>query len=117
MSGNLGADGSGQAIGFSTEVVTGNMGSTSVRAFVKEVWGTGSPSVNHMIIVQDVVGVEQTYTTDSDLDNHRLSGLENLPNGSILIYVLFAASNGYNVPFFVFQNVLNSITNSLEDLI
>lgn len=115
MSGNLGADGSGSTTGF--ESLTSSTGTTTVRAFCKEVYGTGSPSVNHMIIVQDVAGVVHTYATDTDLDTHRLSGLENLPTGSILIYVLFAASNGYNVPFFVFENMLDSIMNSLEDLV
>jgi len=88
ITGNLGADGSGNADGtsFGTSV-----GGQSYLIFAKRVYGTSDPSVNHIVIVPGGSGVSHSFLSDTNNDLHTISGLSS--NGEIY-YLLVARSSG-----------------------
>lgn len=89
--GNLGADGYGVANG---SVLTRTVGGVVYKGFFKGVSGAYDPSVNHLIIVEDRPGVSQTYSTNTDNDQHTVIGL----SGAVrLYYLLFSRQNGGQV--------------------
>lgn len=93
ISGNNGADGRGTASGFDYTVTVGCM---TYYVFVKQVYGAGDPSINHVFIVPDngtTPAPTHTFSTNTDDDNHVLNGLGGFER---LYYLLFAGSGGYN---------------------
>ena len=89
--GNLGADGYGVANG---SVLTRTVGGVVYKGFFKGVSSAYDPSVNHLVIVEDRPGVSQTYSTNTDNDQHTVIGL----SGAVrLYYLLFSRQNGGQV--------------------
>ena len=84
ITGNLGADGAGFATG--TELVHGGY-----RGYVKQVHGASTPSVNHLIIIQDSPGPVQNFSTNTDHDQHELVGLSGTTR---IYYLLFSTADG-----------------------
>lgn len=84
MSGSLGADGGGSASG----AILRRHGYVG---FLKRVYGTSAPSVNHLIILPDSPGLAHTFSTNTDLDDHEVTGL---PSSTRLYALVFAAKAG-----------------------
>jgi subtilisin family serine protease len=87
-SGNLGADGSGTADG---AVLTVQRGSTTYYGYVKRVYNAGDPSVNHLMIVEGTGSQNHEFSTDTNNDYHRVTGLMNAKR---IYYLLYAGSTG-----------------------
>jgi hypothetical protein len=87
ITGNLGADGGGIT---SAAELTRTVGGVTWKGFVKRVSGAGDPSVNHLILVPSTTAT-RTYSSDTNSDQHRVSGLETIDR---IYYLLFSSSNG-----------------------
>ncbi|MEQ8475031.1 choice-of-anchor D domain-containing protein [Fulvivirga sp.] len=88
IEGNLGADGGGSV---DASILNLEISGRSFLGFVKRVYGTSDPSVNHLIIVEDRGTLGHEFSTDSDNDFHRVYGLE---DSQRLYYLLFAGTSG-----------------------
>jgi len=86
ISGNLGADGSGSAVGHELTLVVAG---TSYDLFMKQVYGDGDPSVNHFIIIPSNPNASHSFPGDTDDDQHDLTGIE----GSTRLYYFLVASD------------------------
>ncbi|MBV6501798.1 MAG: hypothetical protein CJBNEKGG_04317 [Prosthecobacter sp.] len=91
ISGGLGADGSGSATG---AVLNRTHDGLNYTGFFKAVSGTVDPSVNHLVIVESRSGQSHSYSTNTDEDNHTVTGLS---SNSRLYYLLFATADGAQV--------------------
>jgi len=90
IDGNLGADGQGEVDG--AQLTVTHQGS-DYKGFVKRVHNSFDPSINHLIIVKDDAGLNQTIPTTTDFDDHDIDGLANTTR---IYYLLFAEANsGY----------------------
>jgi subtilisin family serine protease len=88
IEGNLGADGHGAADG---TVLSAEVSGVAWRGFVKRVYGAGNvPSVNHLVLVSNPFA-EHEFSTNTDDDHHRVSGLG---SSRRLYYLLYASSLG-----------------------
>ena len=88
ISGNLGADGYGTV---DTQVLTTTINGIQYTGFVKRVYNTYTPSVNHLVIVRSAPGMAHEAATSTDSDYHVIHGLG---NSSQLFYLLYAGSDG-----------------------
>jgi hypothetical protein len=88
ISGNLGADGAGFAAGSVLETV---FGGTEYLGFVKRVYGSVNPSVNHLIIVESDPVVSHEFSTYTNDDYHRLTGATGVHR---IHYLLYAGIGG-----------------------
>ncbi|SHJ41679.1 Serine protease, subtilisin family [Reichenbachiella agariperforans] len=88
INGGLGADGSGSVDG---AVLSYRVGSKEYLGFVKRVYSTSDPSVNHLIIVENNGSVYHSFDTYSDSDEHTVYELSGT---SRLYYLLFASASG-----------------------
>ncbi|MGL4399615.1 MAG: choice-of-anchor D domain-containing protein, partial [Luteolibacter sp.] len=89
ISGNLGADGSGSVDGSSLALTHRGV---AWRGLVKRVFGApGTPSVDHLVILKDSPSLTHTFSTNSDSDNHDITGLAGTDR---LYYLLYSSSNG-----------------------
>ncbi|WP_395741241.1 M36 family metallopeptidase [Prosthecobacter sp.] len=88
ITGNLGADGSGSSDG---SVLTATRGGVSYKGFVKRVYNAGDPSVNHLVIVADNGSVAHSYATDTNDDQHTVTGLTGVTR---VYYLLYAGQSG-----------------------
>jgi hypothetical protein len=96
ITGDLGADSIGNV---SATVLESVRGSRVFRGFVKRVTDgidinddSTDPSVNHLIIVEDDTrSATHTFSTDTNNDQHRVSGLTNTTR---IYYLMYAAQNG-----------------------
>ena len=88
ITGDLGADGSGTT---DTTILTTTRGAATYKGYVKRVYNAGDPSVNHLIIVQDDTALTRTASTDTNNDQHRLSGLAAVTR---IYYLLYASAGG-----------------------
>lgn len=91
ITGNLGADGSGSA---NSTVLTSARFGMVFKGYVKRVYGAGTPSVNHLIIIQDNGAASHTAATYTNDDQHRLTGLTGVTR---VYYLLYATSGGSQV--------------------
>ncbi|WP_422107132.1 HYR domain-containing protein [Winogradskyella sp.] len=92
ITGNLGADSSGAADGFTASITVGN---TTYNIFVKRVredlsGADSDPSVNHLIIIPENANATQNFSADTDDDQHQVTGLSGTTR---LYYLLFASEN------------------------
>jgi protocatechuate 3,4-dioxygenase beta subunit len=86
ITGNTGANGSGTADGVVIPLKNGFV------AFVKRVFGSSKPSINHIVIVPDNgSGQSQTFSTNTDNDQHLVMGLDGVNQ---LHYLLVASAIG-----------------------
>ena len=89
ISGELGADGGGTADGV---VLTQTVSGKTFKGFVKRVCDAGDPSVNHLIMVEDNASAAQTFASNTNDDQHDLTGLS---TSTRVYYLLFAGDSGY----------------------
>ncbi|MEQ8924275.1 MAG: S8 family serine peptidase [Fulvivirga sp.] len=90
ITGNLGADGGGS---MDAAVLNVSKGGRNYLGFVKRVYGTSDPSVNHLIIVEDNGSVNHEFSTDTNNDYHRVFDLDGIERVHYLLYA--SASGGY----------------------
>lgn len=91
ITGNLGADGGGQAEASVLEVTSrGRL----YQGFFKRVFNAGDPSVNQLVIIPHNPEATQTVNFNT---NDGLQQVDNLQNTIELYYLLFASSNGGRV--------------------
>lgn len=88
ITGNLGADGYGST---DTAILTQTRAGTTYRGFVKRVYGTNNPSVNHLVIVADNGAVTHSASADTNNDLHRVSGLSGVTR---IYHLLYAGGSG-----------------------
>ena len=105
ISGNLGADGGG--FQDSTRITLPFCG-THFTAYIKRVYSSGDPSVNHMIIFEsDALG--QTIGLSTDDDFHGITGITT----TRMYYALFAHSLGSRIDdadmTIIFQSILDNV--------
>ena len=103
--GGLGADGAGEVV--SKEILVEHKGN-SYKAFIKQVVGTSKPSVNHMIILKEPTLASQTFSFDTNDDDHFINGLNTEKR---LYYLLFAGSMGYE---YTNEQLTNAFKKFLE---
>lgn len=83
--GNIGADGGGTATSFEI-LANGN----TYTVFMKNVFGSGDPSINQLIIVPgNGDGITQLYDESTDYDDHCLQGL----NVDEIYYIVVSRNN------------------------
>jgi hypothetical protein len=105
IDGNIGADGNG-------EVDTYQYSYNGYTAFVKRVYGTSDPSINHIIIIEgDGTGVSQIVDLNSGFDLHQIF---NIPSSSNeLHYLLMAKPQGIKIT----DLEIDSIVENYIDLV
>jgi M6 family metalloprotease-like protein len=89
ISGNLGADGDGSTDGFMADFVIEDVWYT---VFIKRVFHSWDPSVNHMVIVENASGANHEFATGTDNDYHRITGISNAKR---IYYLLYAGYEDY----------------------
>ena len=110
VSGGLGADASGQVEG---TVLTQTINGITYKGFVKRVFGTDKPSVNHLIVVEDNGSVGHTYATNPSDDGHTVTGLSGVKR---LYYLLFASrknGSGTKIDDSSMSNIMSTLITSL----
>ena len=88
ITGGLGAYGAGYT---DTATLTRTHSGVTYKGFVKRVFGTTTPSVNHLVIVADNDSVSHTAATNTNSDQHRVSGLSGTTR---IYYLLYAGTSG-----------------------
>lgn len=92
INGGLGAGGAGTATGgTATRTVAGVV----YRLFFKRVSGATTPSVNHLIILEDKPGLAHQLDTSTGNDRHEVTGLSGKTR---LYYILFGLQSGTALP-------------------
>ncbi len=113
ISGGLGADGEGIADGFTTTIMVGG---NNYNLFVKRVrnqpGAIGSdPSVNHLIIIPENTAVTHNFATDTDDDQHQITGLAQTTR---LYYLLFASENSGLIDSTTMVSIANSFIATIQ---
>lgn len=88
ISGNNGADGSGTA---DEHVFTTVSGGVTYNVFVKRVYNAWDPSINHVMIIPENASASHTWATNTDNDQHDLTGLASTTR---IYYLLYASASG-----------------------
>lgn len=89
ISGNSGTDGQGSVDG--TTLAT-TVNGRDYTIFVKRIYGSGDPSINHIIMVpSDGTGLTQFFSFDTNDDYHLVSGLSTVNE---IYYALVSRDNG-----------------------
>jgi len=100
INGDLGADGRGVVRGF--DFVIGEH-----KIFIKQVFGTDDPSVNHIFIVKNTGNHSQDFSTNTDNDFHKITGFE---TGEDFIYMVVAGESkdidGYEYQLDEFKEIV-----------
>jgi subtilisin family serine protease len=108
ITGDLGADGGGSVDGV---VLTTEINGTRFLGFVKRVYNTYDPSVNHLIIVEDDPAITHEFSTNTNDDYHRVL---NLTECKRIYYLLYAGAHGYYVDDNATLAIMNAFLNSLK---
>ena len=126
IDGDLGADGSGVADGF---VATITVGEKNYTIFVKRVREDffdieergniegranlfhSDPSVNHLIIIPENGNANHNFSTDTDEDQHEITGLSQTNR---LYYLLFAGTNSGFVDNATMTNIATEFLQTIE---
>ncbi|MCQ2230023.1 MAG: choice-of-anchor D domain-containing protein [Bacteroidales bacterium] len=103
ISGGLGADGDGSRVGYVFDL-------GSYKAFCTSTLSTGDPTVNQIIIVPAADGLSHNFSTDTNNDYHKVSGLENVNK---LYYVLFATDEDTNASEKTVRAVAKAVVESI----
>ena len=109
INGNNGADGGGSYDG---SILEKQIGTTHYTAFIKRVYGTSDPSINHMIIIKTSPGADHEYSTNTNDDYHRVFGLE---NSSRLYYLLYAGASGLYIDDTEAEAIMTQFLSSVEE--
>ncbi|MGI9239601.1 MAG: LamG-like jellyroll fold domain-containing protein [Verrucomicrobiales bacterium] len=98
VNGDLGADGIGTVDG---TVLTVERSGRQFHAFVKRVYdgvdlnsGVFDPTVNHMIIIEDNGQAEHSFSTNTNSDQHRVTGLTGVRR---LYHLLYSSQEGLRI--------------------
>lgn len=93
ISGNIGADGGGDVDNYDFQTtISGQL----YTAFVKRVFNSGDPSINHIIIVKgDGSGISQSVDLGSDADTHIIAGITSSVNE--IHYLLLSQDSGVKI--------------------
>lgn len=91
ITGDLG----GYATDVGTSVISQTRGSTVYKGFIKRVYGSFVPSVNHLIILADNGSVSQTASTDITLDDHTVAPLTGVSRLYYLMFTRWQTDGGY----------------------
>ncbi len=103
ITGNLGADGSGYVE--SSEIAL-SVNGQSYLGFIKRVYSSYDPSVNHLIIIPNSRdSITHTISTSTNNDFDEISGINNTDR---LYYLLFAGASSDYYSNEVFANVMTS---------
>jgi len=97
-----GGIGGGQSGQVDTHEFIYDISNTTYRIYAKKVYGKATPSVNHLIIVEespDLLRVASPSVTD---DEHEVTGLK---ANSRLYYLMFGTTNGSEVTNLEFENI------------
>lgn len=106
IDGNIGSDGDGLV---DTLSFTTSYSSNLYSVFVKRVYDTNDPSINHIIIVPgDNVGLSQSVDLTSEDDFHQITGLSSKDK---LSYLLMALSGGVKITDSEIQQVVQAYLN------
>ncbi len=108
ITGGLGADGLGSTDATVLSVVRNGV---TYRGFVKRVYNTSEPSVNHLVIIEDNGSATHEASTNTDSDYHRITGL----TGVTRIYeVLYAGSSGAYVDNTATLNIMSAFLDAVS---
>lgn len=107
ISGNLGADGSGAVSG---TTLTRSVGGLNYTGYFKGVSGTTDPSVNHLVIVETKPGIAHAYSSNSDNDDHSITGMS---GATRLYYLLFARADGRAVDSVLADEVMDAFLQNI----
>ncbi|MFK8164743.1 MAG: beta strand repeat-containing protein, partial [Lewinella sp.] len=107
ITGNNGADGGGNADG---ATFTSTINGTIYYGFLKRVYNASDPSINELIIV-DQPGGTQTFSTNTDNGQHRVSGIN---SSTRLYYLLFAGSNGFFYDNTAVQTIMDQFLTTIN---
>ncbi|KPA18834.1 peptidase S8 and S53 subtilisin kexin sedolisin, partial [Candidatus Magnetomorum sp. HK-1] len=109
ISGELGADGKGHVDGSVLHLTVNDIPYTG---FVKRVFGTLNPSVNHLIIIKDSPGVTHDYFNDTNNDYHRISNLSDVTR---LYYLMYCGKLGEYIDDDSTLAIMKSFLHAIDD--
>ncbi len=102
---------SGDLNGYGGSVDGAELTSGNYKGFVKRVYNNNSPSVNHLIIVENDPAVSQTYSSSYYSDNHVINSLGNVTR---LYYLLYAGNNEYYINNAATQEIMDAFVALLR---
>ncbi|MEO7098199.1 MAG: M36 family metallopeptidase [Luteolibacter sp.] len=108
ITGNLGADGGGSTDSAILSVVRDGV---TYRGFVKRVYGTTDPSVNHLIITTDNGNVTHEVSTDTNNDYHRVTGLTGVTR---IYHLVYAGTSGTYIGNTAALNIMNTFLDTIS---
>ncbi|MFC5051170.1 choice-of-anchor D domain-containing protein [Rubritalea spongiae] len=97
-----GGVGGGSSGSISVSDFTHNQAGVEYRVFTKKVYGKDSPSVNHLIILENHPDLTRAYNASPAYDDHKLTGTS---NNTRVYFLMFGQENGGEVPDATFQNI------------
>lgn len=100
--GGLGHDGQASV---DVSTITHVTGGTSFTGYIKRVFNSVNPSVNHLIITKTNAGIIQDYDPAAQNDDHSLMNLQNTPR---LFSIMFATASGGYVSDQQMQAIMNT---------
>nr|WP_321406636.1 M4 family metallopeptidase [uncultured Carboxylicivirga sp.] len=106
--GSLGADGNGVAEG---EIITVKKGVKTFKGFIKRVYNSGDPSVNHLIIIENDENVSHTFNTNTNYDEDKVSNLQNVKR---IHYLLFAGTSSSYISKQSFETIMDTYLNVIN---
>ena len=108
ISGGLGADGKGNVDG---SILSIYKNGNSYLGFVKRVYGTTDPSVNHLVITQRESALSHEFSTYSDDDYHKIKGLS---SSSRIYYLMFAGKDGVYIDNHEMLNIMSAFIDQVN---
>ncbi|MFH6983574.1 Ig-like domain-containing protein [Marinoscillum luteum] len=108
VSGNLGADGSGSVDG---AVIEMDVAGRTFLGFVKRVYNSGDPSINHLIIVEDNGEATHQFSTNTNYDDHSVNGLSNVRS---IHYLLFAGTGSRYYDNHTMTSVMSAYLETIQ---
>jgi subtilisin family serine protease len=108
ISGDLGADGSGDVDG---SILQSVINGRTYYGFVKRVYNAYDPSVNHLIIIPENSAASHQFSTNTNNDYHQVY---NLSESDRIYYLLYAGTDGYYIDDDATLNIMNTFISSLN---
>ncbi|NEP86225.1 MAG: LamG domain-containing protein [Okeania sp. SIO2C2] len=105
ITGNLGADSHGSVDGI---VLNTEVGGVTFSGFVKRVYGTTDPSVNHLVILENNGSATHQFSTNTDHDQHLIS---NISGTKRIYYLLYAGGTTEKIDDTQTQSIMNAFLN------
>ena len=107
ITGNLGADGSGNSDGV---ILSQTFNGNDYRAFINRTYNAGDPSINRMVIVENNPSASHTFLTATTDEDHQINGLA---SSTRIYYLLFAAQSGLYVTDAEMTNIMDAFLQML----